>query len=230
MKYLYDLHIHSGLSPCADNDMSPANIVAMASLKGLEIIAISDHNSIKNVKLAIEIGKLLDILVVPAMELQTNEDIHILCLFETYQNLEDFYKSISFSQLENKTQVFGNQCIYDEDDNFTEEKTLLFASANISESDIAKQAAFYRGIAIPAHIDRDSYGILAVLGDLPKGYTCLELTNSAPKEIVKEYESSHNLIFNSDAHTLNDIGCANGCIELPNLTTPNLLNFLRLQK
>jgi PHP family Zn ribbon phosphoesterase len=230
MKYLYDLHIHSGLSPCADNDMSPTNIVAMASLKGLEIIAVSDHNSIKNVRLTMEIGRLMDILVVPAIEIQTNEDIHILCLFQTYQNLEDFYNSISFSQLENKIKAFGNQCIYDENDNFTEEKTLLFASADISESEIAKRAAFYNGIAIPAHIDRDAYGILAVLGTLPKGYTCLEVSKSAPKELIEKYNSNHNLIFNSDAHTLQNIGQANSTIELPQLSTQNLLNYLSLKK
>lgn len=230
MKYLYDLHIHSGLSPCADNDMSPANIIAMASLKGLQIIAVSDHNSIKNVKLTMEIGNMLDILVVPAIELQTNEDIHILCLFETYKDLENFYNSITFTTLQNKIKVFGNQCIYDEDDNFTEEKTLLFTSANISESEVAAKVRNHNGIAIPAHIDRDSYGILAVLGDVPRGYTCLEVTSFAPKEIIKEYGANHNLIFNSDAHNLNDIGAANCSIDLPELTTQNLLNLLRLQK
>jgi len=220
------LHIHSGLSPCADNDMSPENIVAMASLKGLNIIAVSDHNSIKNVKLTMELGKLMDILVVPAIELQTNEDIHILCLFETFQGLQDFYNSITFTKLENKIKVFGNQYIYHADDSITEEKTLLFASCDISESQVAKRAAFYNGIAIPAHIDRDSYGILAVLGGVPKGYRCLEMTRNAPKEMIEKYQDNHKLIFNSDAHNLHDIGKAQGSIELNELTTTHLISEL----
>ena len=80
MKFLYDLHIHSALSPCADNENTPVNIVARASAEGLEIIAVSDHNAIGNVPAAIEVGEALDVLVVPAVELQTAEDIHLLCL------------------------------------------------------------------------------------------------------------------------------------------------------
>lgn len=227
MKYFYDLHIHSGLSPCADNDMSPVNIVAAASAVGLEIIAVSDHNSIKNVKLTMEIGKLLDIIVVPAIELQTNEDIHFLCLFDTYQNLQKFCDSISFTTLKNKIEVFGNQYIFDEDDNVKEEESLLITSANISESEINKRAYLYGGIAIPAHIDRDSCGILAVLGAVPEGYTTIELSRYAPKEIVNKYTENYHILFNSDAHTLKDIGSVNNTIELPSLEIAGLINFLR---
>ncbi|HKL74097.1 MAG TPA: PHP domain-containing protein [Clostridia bacterium] len=229
MKHLYDLHIHSGLSPCANDDMTPANIIAAASLKGLEIIAISDHNSIKNVKLTIEIGKLLDILVVPAIELQTNEDIHFLCLFETFCDLEDFYNSITFTSLENKSEVFGNQFIYDEDDNILEEKTLLATSAKISERELIKLATDHNGITIPAHIDRDCCGILAVLGDIPKGYTSLELSGKNA-QLIAQYSDNYNLIFNSDAHTLQDIGKTMGSIELQSLSIKSLLDFLRSKK
>lgn len=227
MKYFYDLHIHSGLSPCADNEMSPANIIAAASIKGLQIIALSDHNSIKNVKLTMEIGKMLDILVVPAIELQTNEDIHILCFFETYQNLEDFYNSIKFTDLENKIEIFGNQFIYDEDDNIFEEKKLLFGSAYISESEIIERTKHYNGIAVPAHIDRDYNGMLAILGGIPEGYTALEFYDSSPVSLVEKYSKTHRLIFDSDAHTLEDIGSAMRHIELPSLSIKNLLDYLR---
>lgn len=89
-KILYDLHIHSALSPCADNDMTPVNIGAMSSAKGLQIIAVADHNAIANVAAAREVGEALDVIVVPAVELQTQEDVHILCLFETFENLQGF--------------------------------------------------------------------------------------------------------------------------------------------
>ena len=96
-KILYDLHIHSALSPCADNDMTPVNIGAMSSAKGLQIIAVADHNAIANVAAAREVGEALDVIVVPAVELQTQEDVHILCLFETFENLQSFFDERKFS-------------------------------------------------------------------------------------------------------------------------------------
>ena len=77
-KYRYDLHIHSALSPCADDDMTPVNIVATCSALGIDILAIADHNAIKNVEAGMEVGEALGITVVPAFELQTNEDLHLL--------------------------------------------------------------------------------------------------------------------------------------------------------
>ena len=87
-KYRYDLHIHSALSPCADDDMTPVNIVATASALGIDIIAIADHNAIRNVEAAMEVGEALGVTVVPAFELQTNEDLHLLCLFPDFNLLE----------------------------------------------------------------------------------------------------------------------------------------------
>ena len=82
MKIKYDLHVHSALSPCADNDMTPVNVVAYAKLNGLDMVAISDHNAIGNVEVALKAGEAFGITVVPAIEVQTLEDIHILCLFK----------------------------------------------------------------------------------------------------------------------------------------------------
>ncbi|MBQ2422676.1 MAG: PHP domain-containing protein, partial [Clostridia bacterium] len=81
MRLYYDLHIHSLLSPCGDNDMTPNNIVNMAKLNELDIIAITDHNSCKNCAAAIKVGNEVGITVVPGMELTTSEDIHVVCLF-----------------------------------------------------------------------------------------------------------------------------------------------------
>ena len=85
MKIKYDFHIHSALSPCADNDMTPVNIVAYAKFNGLDMIAVADHNAIENVETAIAAGKAYGVTVVPAVEVQTAEDIHVLCLFKTFE-------------------------------------------------------------------------------------------------------------------------------------------------
>ena len=88
MKLYYDFHIHSCLSPCGDADNTPNNIVNMALVKGLHVIALSDHNTGKNCPAAIAVGKKNGLIVLPAMELTTSEDIHILCLFEKYEDLQ----------------------------------------------------------------------------------------------------------------------------------------------
>ena len=117
MRIKYDLHIHSALSPCADDNMTPSNIVGFAKLQGLDAVAIADHNAIANVKVAMDVGDAFDVVVVPAMELQTAEDIHVLCLFEKFEDLQSFYNSIHFADIQNRAEIFGEQLILDEDDN-----------------------------------------------------------------------------------------------------------------
>lgn len=227
MKYLYDLHVHSGLSPCADDDMTPINIVAAASAKGINIVAITDHNSIKNVKLTMEIGKALDVAVIPGMELQTNEDIHILCFFDTYENLEKFYNTINFKKIKNRPDIFGRQLVYDDDDNIAyEEDLLLSIGAEISEYEVQKRAQLYNGIAVPAHIDRDDFGMLARLGAIPDGYTALELTQRCSARLMEKYLKSHIVITGSDSHTLEDIGSLHKIIDLPEPTSSALIRYL----
>ena len=101
-RYKADLHIHTVLSPCGDLEMSPINIVLKAKERGLDIIAIADHNAIANVKVAMEVGNAFDVVVVPAIELQTSEDVHVLCLFENYENLQSFYNCSHFANIQNK--------------------------------------------------------------------------------------------------------------------------------
>lgn len=228
MKIRYDLHIHSGLSPCADNDMSPINILAMASVKGLNMIAVADHNGIGNVAAAIEIGKLLKIEVVPAMELQTSEDIHILCLFGDYTGLERFYGGLKFQKIKNNEQIFGEQIIYDEDGNAKAyEEYLLLTSGDISSHKVNEMAKTYGGVAVPAHIDRDANGMLNILGAVDEQFETVELSKDADTELIKEYEKRGNVIFDSDAHSLADIGIAGGIMNLKKNTAVCLIESLR---
>ena len=85
MKYFYDLHIHSCLSPCGDMDMTPNNITGMAKLLGLDFIALTDHNTVLNCAAAIEAGERNGVMVIPGMELTTSEDIHAVCLFPSLE-------------------------------------------------------------------------------------------------------------------------------------------------
>ncbi len=227
MNINYDLHIHSGLSPCADNDMSPINILAMASVKSINMIAIADHNSIDNVEVAIKLGDLLHITVVPAIELQTSEDIHFLCLFKRYEDLANFYSTISLQKVKNNEQIFGEQIVYNEDGvDIDHIENLLLVASNISSSKLKNVVENYGGIAIPAHIDREANSIVNILGDVDNEFKVVELSSLAESTTIEKYQDKLQII-NSDAHTLLDIGNGKGKINLSKNTAECLLEYLK---
>lgn len=202
MKLYYDLHIHSCLSPCGDEDSTPNNIVNMALIKGLNVIALSDHNTGKNCPAAIAVGKKNGLVVLPAMELTTSEDIHILCLFEKYEDLKKLEDHIQLSRLRirNKPEIFGHQRILNENDEVIgEEEDLLIVSSGVSVQEAAALVKGFGGIAVPAHIDKQSNGLVGVLGafDYGLGFEMVECTVDSGVELPQ--------ITDSDAHYLWDI-------------------------
>ncbi len=223
-KYRYDLHIHSTLSPCGDDDMTPVNIVATASVLGLDIIAIADHNAIKNVEAAMEVGEALGVTVVPAFELQTNEDIHLLCLFPDFDRLLAFHKKINFTELKNREDVFGKQLVVNSDDEVVEvEQSLLLACAEISESEAYHLARRYGGVCVPAHIDRDGFGMLAMLGGIPPYYKAVEVSCDG-KGLPDT--TGYFVLHDSDAHTLVSIGKGEHFLELSAPTPQAVIDLL----
>ena len=140
MKLYYDFHIHSCLSPCGDEDSTPNNIVNMALIKGLNVIALSDHNTGKNCPAAMAVGKKNGLVVLPAMELTTSEDIHVLCLFERYEDLAKLEEHIQKTRLriKNRPEIFGRQLIMNEQDEIVgEEENLLIVSSGVSVEEAA---------------------------------------------------------------------------------------------
>ena len=134
-KYFYDMHIHSCLSPCADDDMTPNNIAGMATLKGLQILALTDHNSCKNCPAFFEACREQGIIAIAGMELSTAEDIHIVCLFESLENAMAFDKEIEahLPDIKNRPEIFGTQYILDGDDEqIGEVEHLLINATEIS--------------------------------------------------------------------------------------------------
>ncbi|MCH5303690.1 MAG: PHP domain-containing protein, partial [Ruminococcus sp.] len=169
MKYFYDLHIHSCLSPCGDMDMTPNNIVNMAKLLGLDVIALTDHNTTLNCEAAIEAGKEIGLVVIPGMELTTSEDIHAVCLFPTLDKalLWNEYVDKNRIKIKNKAEIYGRQVIMNSaDEEVGEIEELLLPSSNISIMNAYKKVKEFGGICYPAHIDRDSLSILSVLGEI----------------------------------------------------------------
>lgn len=227
MKYRYDLHIHSALSPCAENEMTPVSVVGQAALAGLDFVAIADHNAIGHVPLAMRAGEEFGVCVVPAVEVQTSEDIHLLCLFATYGALNGFFSGLPLSQRKNRADIFGEQLYFDEDDNVTgSEERMLLDSAAISCDEVRRRVFAAGGAAVPAHIDRDANSMLRILGAVPSDYPTVELSTRATEEERAEWSRDRLVITDSDAHVADDIS-DRGEIELPERSVAALIERLR---
>jgi len=221
-KYYYDLHIHSCLSPCSDDDMTPNNIAGMAALKGLNILALTDHNSCKNCPAFFEACKQQGIIPIAGMELSTAEDIHIVCLFQDLNDAMEFDKEVHehLLPINNRPDIFGNQYVLDGEDNLiSEEHTLLISATDLPISEAIELARSYGAHVRPAHIDRESNGIISILGDIPQeyGFNFYEINDSENIESIKNkfpMISDHNILVCSDAHHLWDINEADFSIEL----------------
>ena len=113
MKYYYDLHIHSCLSPCGDDDSTPDSILGMGELNGLDLMALTDHNTCKNCPAFFEAAEKHGILPIAGMELTTAEDIHVVCLFPNLESAMSFSDEVEKRRIKikNRTDIFGNQLI-----------------------------------------------------------------------------------------------------------------------
>lgn len=212
-KLSYDLHIHSCLSPCGDEDMTPANIVGMSSLKNLDIIAVTDHNSCKNCPAVMELAEEHNLLVLPGMELCTMEEVHVLCLFtELYDAMAfDEYVYSQLIKIPNDEAIFGKQEIYDALDlKIGSEPYLLINATKITFDNLGKLMKEFHGVYIPAHMDKSSNSLLSNLGFVPPeaDFKAAELANISLKDEISRknpYLLNCNILTNSDAHYLEHI-------------------------
>ena len=220
-EYKYDLHIHSVLSPCGDDDNTPCNIAGMAHLSELDIVALTDHNTCKNCPAFFEAAERYGIIPIAGMELTTSEDIHVVCLFEELAYALDFEKELSSYRvyIKNRPDIFGEQLILNsEDEVIGKEEHLLTNATMLSVEDIPALVAKFRGVAYPAHIDKDANGIISVLGTFPETpkFSALELHDLSRYSAMKEkYALGDKLILTgSDAHYLENIGDVYGTVLL----------------
>jgi PHP family Zn ribbon phosphoesterase len=208
-----DLHVHTALSPCADSSMTPCNIVNMSLIKGLQAIAVTDHQSCANIAAVSECGAKAGLAVIPGMELETAESIHLICLFRTIEDALVFEKAVrgSMPDIQNNEKIFGEQLIFNEyDEIIGKEERMLLASSGLSFSEALRQVGMNGGICYPAHVDRDSYSVLSVLGTVPAEYTgsILEISmdcDAAALVAANPEAGKFRLLRASDAHYLGDI-------------------------
>lgn len=170
MNLTYDLHLHSCLSPCGDDDMTPANIVGMAALLGLDLIAVTDHNSCKNCPAVLAAAQEYGILAVPGMELTTSEEVHAVCLLPNLEAAMEFdaYVEQHLLPFPNKEEIFGRQLIYDLDDHIKDTfPYLLINATDISFDRLWDLVRSYEGVMFPAHVDKTANSLIANLGFIP---------------------------------------------------------------
>jgi PHP family Zn ribbon phosphoesterase len=209
-----DLHIHTCLSPCASLDLSPRNIVDRAKFQGLDVIAITDHNTSKNAQVVMRLGEKGGIKVISGMEVQSREEIHLLTLFPDWSATAAWAEEVSRSlpEVNNDPLVFGDQPIVDEDGNILEfESRLLLNSLRFSAEEIIRLVAEKGGLTIPSHFDRGSFSLLSQLGFIPPNMPleALEVSrsrNSYPGGVWREGPRTLPLIASSDAHRPEEIG------------------------
>lgn len=209
----YDLHIHSCLSPCGDDDMTPANIAGMAAVKGLDVIALTDHNSCRNCPALLKMAEEYGVLAIPGIEVTTMEEIHAVCLFaELKAALEfDAYVYSRLMPFPNNEKIFGKQQIYNEFDEVTGTiPNLLINSTEISIDELWDLAAGYGGVMFPAHVDKSANSLIANLGMIPPDskFKTAEVKDLKKLHGLKKdhpYLESCRIISNSDAHYLEQI-------------------------
>lgn len=225
-KFLADLHIHSCLSPCAELDMTPSAIVKKAIELGINIIAITDHNSMKNNAAALEAAlknPIKNLTILRGMEITTEEEIHILALFDSNNLniasktlLNDFNETIylNLPDIKNDVNRFGYQVIVNSLNEVLEfEQRLLISSIRLNMQEVLDLIHKYNGIAIPCHIDKEQFSIISQLGFIPEGLNieALEVSRNVrvkEAEVISQRYAKPVVSF-SDTHFLTDFGGEN---------------------
>lgn len=235
MKFAVDLHIHTALSPCGDNDMTPNNIVNMALLKGLDMIAITDHNCCGNLEAVIEAGRNNGLTVIPGIEVQSKEEVHLVCLFKKINSALEFGQTIydSLPSIQNNEELFGQQSLLNAHDEVVGKlDKLLLSSCNFSIEEVFAMTEKLDGLCIPAHVDRMGYSIISNLGFIPSSINVpvVEFSKKdTPDNIIGKIPLLKNYkhIVSSDAHYLWDISEREHFVEMEYLSIGQLFKSLK---
>lgn len=225
-KYRADLHVHTVLSPCAEIEMLPPLIVNEVLNRGIDLIAITDHNASSNIESVQKAAKDTGITVLPGIELQTKEEVHLLCLFDELFQVEELQEIVNsgLPSLRNRADYFGDQLIVDENGDFvSKEDRLLITSVNLSLEEAFLAVEKIGGLCIPAHVNRKANGLLEILGFVPENVPFLALEVSrhiSPKDAKLKYPQldKFQIIQNGDVHRLSEfVGTTIFNIESPRI-------------
>jgi len=223
-----DLHIHSCLSPCADDDMTPANICGMAFLKGLNAIALTDHNTGRNLPATAEAAAAYGLIFLPGMEITTREEVHLLGYFRDVDTAVEVGEIFSdhLPKMKNKPDFFGNQLVMNTDDEVVAvEDRLLIGATDLSLQECAEIIREHGGAAVPAHINR-GHGLLVNLGLFPEDveFPVVEVRPELPAD--DRLIGNRRRLWSSDAHHLGDILEAVNDVEVSRFSIGGLFDMV----
>lgn len=215
-KYRADLHLHTVLSPCADLEMSPDQIVRLAKKRGIDIIAITDHNSTRQCDMVRKVAEGSGLMVINGCEVNSREEVHALCLFEDDYTRNEFQEFLDhyLPKLPNQPEYSGYQILVDENNGITEEIPFFLGNGlDVGLEEIEKFTHQLNGLFIPAHIDRPINSIFSQLGFLPHELhvDALQISRQSDEAHIRRLYDIHDditLIKASDAHYPEDIGSA----------------------
>jgi hypothetical protein len=223
--YRAELHVHTVLSPCAGVEMIPPVIVDIALAKGINLIAITDHNVTANIGAVMDAAQGTGLTVLPGMELQTREEVHVLCLFDGPEQAEAWQRRVDsrFGELQNDIEHLGEQFVVDAMGDFIRrEPRLLITNMDMSLEEAVEGVNALGGLVIPAHVERRAYGLLAVLEFASPIFEALEISPHATAEdVCRDYPSARDfpLLQSGDVHFPDGfIGVMEFELEAPNVS------------
>jgi hypothetical protein len=210
-----DLHIHTALSPCGAEEMTPAAIVATSLARGLDMIAICDHNASGNARAVQKAGEAAGLAVLAGIELTTMEEVHIVGLFPDADRAERVaaqVRDLLPPADRGYYSFFGEQQILSCDgDEIGSETAALALSTPLELNETVALIHRADGLAVAAHVDRKSFSVLSQLGFFPPdaGFDALEiskfLTEDSPR-FEQVAQVGLPLVGSSDGHFLEEIG------------------------
>ena len=187
--------------------MTPANICGMAHIKGLDAIAVTDHNTARNLPYVKEAADYYGLILLPGMEITTKEEVHLLGYFrdvETAVEVGEIFSS-HLPPMKNKPDFFGNQFVMNTDDEvMAVEERLLIGATDLDLAECTKIIREHGGAAVPAHINR-GHGLLVNLGLFPEepDFPVVEVRPELP--VNEKLITGKKRLWSSDAHHLGDI-------------------------
>lgn len=232
-KLFYDLHLHSCLSPCGSQENTPADLAAMCALAGLNVVALTDHNTAGNCAAFLSAAARHGLLALPGMELTTAEEVHVVCLFPTLDAALAFDRLVSthLPAVNNNPAIFGPQILMDDGDGVLgEEPRMLAAATDLPVGQVYPLVRSFGGVAYPAHIDRPSFSLLSNLGlwDPSLGFPLAELSLLCPPDFAASRPDLRGVrtITSSDAHYLHQIPDAQRTLEVDRPTPESVIDCL----
>jgi len=226
----YDLHLHSCLSPCGDAEMTPANIAGFARLNGIDLISLTDHNSAGNLPAVARACAAYGVALLPGIEVNTAEEIHLLCYLPDVATALELSGEIydRLPDIRCDEAVFGAQVLMDEDDReLGRVDKLLVSGCSFTLAEICARCRQLGGVPVPAHVDRESYSILSVLGLMPDepSFAAVELHDPSRLEGLVaggRLPAGYEILSSSDAHYLRDIATAPRTLAADSVLQPLL--------